>query len=267
VNYFEISPGYLLAPFIKTYWFLEGNLPAYAIQPERVFPDGCTELIIHYGEAFEKITGSTTEKQANSFVFGQLEAYIELLPSTATGVMGVRFYPNGLSHFTKVPLNEFGQQSIELHHLFNKESIHLASRIAECPTATKKAEVIEQFLLQHLDSSKTENVIAHIVKNIYRVNGSVSINDLVKQYYLSERQLERKFAQQVGLSPKTFSRIIRFQQVFSLAINATSLTSLALEAGYFDQAHFVREFKSFTGYSPKQYFSGQPGLSSFFLDD
>jgi len=83
---------------------------------------------------------------------------------------------------------------------------------------------------------------------------------LANDYFLSERQFERQFRKFSGFSPKLFSRIVRFQSALTqYGNNEKSLTEIALETGYYDQSHFIHDFKEFSGYHPKQYFSGNSG--------
>ena len=268
MQYYEIAPSYPLNRYIKAYWFLEGTIPAGYLQPERIFPDGCMELIIHYGDAFHKVNKNNIEKQLNSFVYGQLEEYIELLPSASTGVMGIKFYPQGLSHFTDVPVNEFKNLAIGLSNIFKNDCRQLEAAISDAKDATERVAFVERFLYNCLKEPQTNNgLVNSIIADIYKSKGNITIAEIVQRYKTGERQVERLVTQSVGLSPKLFSRIVRFQQVFNLAPAANNLTGLALEAGYFDQAHFSREFKSFTGLSPRQFFKGQFEFSSYFLDD
>jgi AraC-like DNA-binding protein len=268
VDYSELPPSPALSHLIKTYWFLESGNDFTKPGPQRIFPDGCMELIIHFGDAFLKQKSGITAQQSSAFVFGQLESHLELIPSSRMGVMGVKFHPQGFSSFTKLPLITIKNQEVSLNDLFGRNACDIHDKIAEAKNALQRVKIMEASLMKEMRRTKISNgVTAFIVNDIHQSRGLLSVGSLVKKYHISEKKLERLFNQQVGLSPKSFSRIVRFQQVFRLVSSSTNLTELALNAGYFDQAHFIREFRSFTGLSPRQYFSRDNGFTQLFLDD
>lgn len=117
-----------------------------------------------------------------------------------------------------------------------------------------RLHVIENFLIQRLNSSANQRQIILAVEIIKKHAGNLKITMLAQQLKISQSKLERRFRKIVGASPKKFASIVRFRNVLNIASNESSMTQLGLEAGFFDQAHFIKDFKSFTGVTPEKYF-------------
>ena len=127
-------------------------------------------------------------------------------------------------------------------------------------------EVVQSYLVSLLIDKPTDKLIKNITEEIHKTNGLLKIEDIAQSANISKRQLERRFNEIIGVSPKKFSTIVRFQQAIQLFEKNDTLTALAYDSGYFDQAHFIKEFQTFTGLTPEQFFNKQlqPELSEVF---
>jgi transcriptional regulator GlxA family with amidase domain len=144
----------------------------------------------------------------------------------------------------------------------------LGDEVVKAPTSEKRIEIIESFLLDKLKTEKAYDELAKTsVELLLKSKGQVTIEALAGQMQTSRRQLERRFSTVIGLSPKQLSKIIRLQATLKMMEQKqfTSLTALAYENGYFDQAHFIKDFKEFTGLSPKQFYAGNLKMSALFI--
>ena len=130
----------------------------------------------------------------------------------------------------------------------------IITQLKEAKSDTLRIEVIENFLLINLRTQKSQELIKITVEIIKKHAGDIKIMVLADQLHVSQSQLEKRFRNVVGASPKKFASIVRLRNVLETAPNYDSMTKLGLQAGYFDQAHFIRDFKSFTGITPERYF-------------
>jgi AraC-like DNA-binding protein len=262
------SPHYLLKPYVKCFWILEGVIIPGAENIEKVLPDGCMEMILHYGDAFKKMgAGGIVETQPYNFIIGQIKSYIQLAPTGNIGVIGVRFYPNGLSAFTNVPADELTGECVTLDNFFGRDNLHELQLKLPAANYKMKVGLIETLLLKKLAPHKYDFVIDSIVKKIRHHDGQVDLPTLLKDFKISERHFERQFKKAVGLNPKFFARLTRFNSIMQLMNSNGDTTSISLSylGGYYDQAHFIKDFKEFSGENPGQYFSANHTLSSLFL--
>lgn len=268
MHYQEFQPNSILSKFIECFWLLESSDKKSQTEPQKILPDGCIELLFHFKSLNRRfISDDESIAEPRSFFSGQIKRSIMIQSTGAVGVLGVRFRPAGAYPFLRLPIVELTEKVIDLTEIWGRVGRELNSRILESTTNQERIRHVECFLLNRLDQKIAEDVIVRqALVEIIRAKGQTSIDFLMRNIGISGRHLERKFDQLVGLTPKTFSRIIRFQNVFDLLNknNFQHLTIFALQCGFYDQAHFIHEFKEFTGQSPTAYFSNKHKIAALF---
>ena len=268
MNYqtYPASPD--LAPLIKCFWSLEFSV---APQPEKqtIIPDGCIELIIHYGDLYQQFQeASSSFVQPRSFVFGQLSNTLEIAPTGRTGIIAARFHPDGFVPLATIPLAEMENRAVPLSELFGEEGDFLEKYVLAALTQAERIQQIETFLLARLNKLEVlDRIVKSSIEILLSQAGQVKVEEMAKKLNINRRKLERKFTTTVGLSPKQLSKIIRLQAALRQLNQNTelSLTELAYQNGYFDQSHFIKDFKAFTGISPKQFYANHLQLSTLFI--
>ncbi len=157
--------------------------------------------------------------------------------------------------------------AVPLKNLFGEDGQEIEQKILNANTPLERINLIETFLFYRLTDMETvDHIVKSTVETILTANGQLSINELSKQNNINRRQLVRKFSSTIGLSPKQLSKTIRLQATLKtlLTKNITSLTDLAYENKYYDQAHFIKEFKAFTGLTPKEFYGDHLKMSLIF---
>ncbi len=268
MNYQTYIPCPQLTNFVKCYWTLEAPHTLES-EKQRIVPDGCIEMIFHYGDLYKQYLNETDFIiQPKCFVFGQITAPLEIEPTGQTGIIAVRFTPDGFLPFATMPLEQMENKPVKLTKLFGNEAILLEENILTAKTAEDRIKIIEAFLILKLQSTEAADRLAkESVEILLQTSGQVSVDELSGQLLVNRRQLERKFSSAIGLSPKQLSKIIRLQATLKMmqAKQFKNLTSLAYENGYYDQAHFIKDFKEFTGFSPKEFYAGNLHMSALFI--
>lgn len=267
MTYNEYIPDAELAPYVKCIWALQVEGMPGNPHRERILPDGCMELIFHYGDLFQQYHNDRPELQPRSFVHGQMKAYIEIAPTGNTGMIAARFYPHGLAAFIDMPVYELTDRVTDVGSLFGKNAWELEQQLGNAPNEAERVRLLTGFLTKRLRRSSVKtDMAANAVRTIMTTGGNIAVNKLAMDACMSERQFERVFLASVGVSAKAFSKIVRFQHSIRAAQSGkqTTLTQLAHDSGYYDQAHYIRDFKAFAGVTPVQYFSGIHALSDLF---
>ncbi len=261
------EPNSDLADFVKCYWTLESDKKNTPVK-NTIIPDGTMKLIFHYGDTYihHQNSGSSIILP-KYFLIGQLTRPYVVEPVGITGSFSVRFHPNGFLPFTTIPIKEMENTAVPLNLLFGKEGDEIGENILNAKNTSERINLIENFLLERLtDKQNIDSVVNATIETILDANGQFSVNELSQQNNINRRQLVRKFSLAIGLSPKQLSKTIRIQTALKklLSKQVTSLTDLAYENEYFDQAHFIKDFKEFTGLTPKEFYGDDLKMSLIF---
>lgn len=263
MQYLEFRPHPHLASVVQCYWTLRGRGPAGGV--ERVIPDGATELVLHFGESFLRIDGvGRRERQSRALFAGQLTEHVLLEPSTTIDIVAVRFQPGGAGAFMGAPMEELADEIQDLAIVGVPRDASLLARVGEFDDTRGRLAALERELLDRIDPTVgVDPVVAYVAARLTESGGTCSLDALAAECGLGARQLLRRFRAGVGIGPKLFSRIARFQRAVSMlaAPESVSLADLAARCGYYDQAHLNRDFRQLAGIAPGRFLAESHEMS------
>lgn len=262
------KPRKELAGLIKCIWSLECGSNNKASE-ERIIPSGCIEFYFYYNskpiffnDDDKLVSGSKACVSGQKIKFGKVSS------TGKTGIFSVMLNPETAYSLLGLPANKISGQHVDLVDLWGAEGSELADKITGAANNEKRSDLIQDFLFGKLsvNSRRLEPRIKRTIDMINYSGGLVEVKTLTEAACLSRRQFERSFAEVVGLAPKQFARVVRLQKILSIKQNQNdiSLTELALKSGYFDQSHFINDFKNMTGLTPKNYFNICPAFSDYY---
>lgn len=265
--YQTFEPHQDLAPLIKCYWTLESP-KADSPGKQTIVPDGCIEMIFHYGDPYLQYTSQDQQfLQPACFVIGQLTRPLEIEPTGATGIFSVRFHPDGFLPWATRPIKEMENTPVSLEKLFGKAGQLIGERVIHATSTEQRIELIEAFLIHTMmEIAVTDRIVKSAVDMLLTANGQLSVQSLSRQTHINRRQLERRFSSAIGLSPKQLAKTIRFITTLRMLLEnpSTSFTTLAYANDYYDQAHFNKDFKSLTGLTPGEFYKDNLKMSALF---
>ena len=260
--YHTIPPPPHLAHVIRFFWVLEGDTGYTHYN----MADACVEMLFHYRGLFDEITNAGNITQSyTSGIHGPSHTLRRYTIEEGFSIFGVYFYPQAIPLLLGISAAEMANNTAELKDLLKGEGRILEERIMLAKNNQDRCAILCRFTEERLAASRVANLpVFAAIRDIIHHKPSLNIQSLSQAYYLSQRQFERQFKQYAGLSPKLFSRIVRFQSATAFYNRpVASLGSLALECGYYDQSHFISDFREFSGMHPKQYFSGRSGATDW----
>jgi AraC-like DNA-binding protein len=266
MHYREVRPDARLRPAIRCYWFLHGTMPAPA--PERIFPDGCCELIFHCGDRFSQHRDGQLIEQTRTLLIGPSTRALLIQPGRNVDVIGIRFHPGGGALLGAAAARELRDCALDARDAGVRLPTVLLERLAEVGRDRERAALLDQFMLRRLSVTALDHQVLVLQGWIVRSGGAVRMRTLAEATGLSMRQMQRRFQAASGVTPKLLSRLVRLQRALAAAaLPDATLAAVAARAGYADQAHFTREFREFAGVSPGAHFRGIHELSDHFVSD
>ena len=240
--YKEHRPPARLAPFVECFWTLRATED---IRDYPVLPDGCADIVYTRGVGWSgpRLVGTMTRRQSFSIAAGQFHC-------------GVRFRPGMSASFFRAPASETVDQSLALDGVDGRRMHGLLDRLDDAGQPEECVVIMEAQLVDPAEPGIAQQIAAYIVNK----SGQVRVDNLSFEAGMSARQLRRVFLEQIGLSPKHFCRVIRFRHSLSQLTQHRrgDWTQLALACGYYDQAHFINEFRELSGFTPGEYAARQP---------
>jgi AraC-like DNA-binding protein len=267
MNHHIFEPNHDLSALVKCYWTLESPKEKTPTR-NTIVPDGCMKLIFHYGGLYKHYTeNGQSITLPRCFLIGQLTRPYEVEPTGETGTFFVCFHPNGFLPFTTIPIKDMENTAVPLEKLFGTDGQEIEQKILNAHSTSERIALIETFLFNRLANTETvDHILKSTVETILTANGQLSVEELSRKTNINRRQLERKFSSAIGLSPKQLSKTIRLQATLKVLLNKKiiNLTDVAYENEYYDQAHFIKDFKEFTGLTPKEFYGDDLKMSLIF---
>ncbi|MDF2934176.1 MAG: helix-turn-helix protein [Chryseobacterium sp.] len=243
-------PTEQLKPYIKYFVVSENELE----NEYKVFPSSGLVIGFQYKGQLATVKDNTESKLTTAGITGITDGYKIFKNSANIGTILVYFTEIGFTHFVSHPANELFNLSLSLDDIFDKNNvIEVEEKLTIATTDKQRIKIVEQFLLSQLKDIEADKLIAEAVKLIYQSNGTIRIKELNEKLFISQSPFEKRFRKVVGTTAKKFASIVRFNTVLDNLNDSKSLTEICYENNFFDQAHFIKDFKQFTGDTPENF--------------
>lgn len=218
----------------------------------RVLPDACVELFINYTSTPIAIIANELHK--SSLVTFRMTKAMDVQMRKGSGCLAVCFHPGMAYGFFQLPMYLLSDSVTALADLWGRITTQIEEQLAEAPDNYLRADILQNYLLSRISGSKLDIHIEGCLKQLQTPAYLNTVTELTDISGISQRHLSRKFQKYVGLAPKEYLRVCRFINSLSYLKShpESSLTSIAYKSGYFDQAHFTKDYKAFTGHTPAE---------------
>ena len=280
MRYAEHPPPSALADHVRCVWTLSADAVPEGAAPEPVIPDGCAEIVLNVGDPFAHVTGTAEVLQPRALVIGQITGPLLLRPAGRTRLVGIRLLPWAGSALLHASMAELRDTWVDAHAVL-PALLELRDRLADTHEDVRAAATFA-FLHARLRPARVDPLARAIVEGIWTLKGAsapapetvsspeeaASVGSLARSLFVSRRTVQRVLRDRVGLGPRALGRILRVQRAIARLRAAPEpvLGRVALESGYYDHAHFCREFRRMTSLSPSEFLSRERALTEVFLE-
>jgi AraC-like DNA-binding protein len=257
VIYHEYRPSEQLAKYIKCYYSIECT--DNDIIEDKAFASGCLEIMFTLnGSPWQAKKHETFTDTSSVGLWGQILDPLTFRSTGRSEIFGVRFYPAAALFLLKEDISRFNDGVFDLSGVLGKTITELHSRLRDEKSIDERIKLADAYLAiklsEHPKALIRIDLVQRVMNEVTHRDFFDNIENVASRYGITSRYLQKIFVQYTGLTPKLFARINRFQNSLVLMGKGNvSLTDASYECGYFDQSHFIREFKSFTGLSPSAF--------------
>jgi AraC-like DNA-binding protein len=262
-----LHPSASLAPYVKQYWAMDSFVNPGINHLQRIVPNGFLECTFYLGDTPTYLRNEQAEKNY-AMISGQQYGFYDISVSGHLQLFSIVFSPFGARYLLDFPLSELKNQSIPANYILRKYGDEISEQLHLASSQEHRKQIVEKYFIKVLEHHQQWNLdrFSAIFQLINQTKGNVNILELASEACLSRKQFERSFTDHVGISPKKYLRIIRFQHVLHIKqLNPPiNLTKLALAGNYYDQSHMINDFRYLTGFSPKEYFDKCLPYSDYF---
>lgn len=255
--YREFPPSPELRPYIKCFYIIEHE--NNVVVNDRAFAMGCMEFMFNIGDgAFETGRGANYSRTPKSELWGQIISPLDYRSLGKNKLLGVRFFPHTAALFLGEPIQLLNDNVSDVGSVVGKDADDLHERLGNLCNLNEQIHLLESFLLKRLDRFQKKlhkfRIVNGVIGEMQKENFFSNLEDVASQYGITSRYLQKLFLEYTGLTPKLYQKITRFQKSLFLAGEKKgSFTDIAYACGYFDQSHFVRDFKFFTNTTPSAF--------------
>lgn len=246
------APSERLRPFVRAFVVVE----TIAAAPSALLPAPHLVAAFRYRGSAEQLVAGGARPIPDAAISGVATALRRLRTSANGGVIVAQFRAAGAAAFFEAPLHELAGATFDLDALVSRAALaELTERLAAAATLAARVALVDDFLWARYDPQRAapDPLVARAVAAIHSARGAIRIGALAKQLGISRDPLEKRFRRTVGASPKQLASIVRLASVIAAYRPGASLTQLAYAAGYFDQSHFIHDFRAATGDSPERF--------------
>lgn len=249
MNYGLYAPPQHLRGLVRYFWNFECDRTDDLPSEHQAMADGCPEIIFQYNGGFLE------NKNFVSYLRAPRSDSKVLRLGDRMGLFAIRLYPHAIRQLMRVPNNELVNGSFELTHIFGNKYNYVNEQILEAATTEHRIKVAGDFLMTLWQASEKDSIY-ECIRQVLQNEGNVNLDDLRALTGLSVKQFERRFTAVAGFPPKYYSRITRFQGTKRKYASGKfrTLSELSHACDYYDQSHFIREFKEFSGMQANQFF-------------
>lgn len=249
-------PAADLSRFIEHYWFVTSTPQAPVDLRVDVFVDGRADLIFNFGAAYlRQVIGGEARKISRSNLDAQRLQPIRITQRGIVRTTGVRFRLGGVGPFARASLHDFTNATVPPYAALGSEARALEDALRDTADLDKQARYLDVFFRRRLSLDDSFEGFESALRASVETNGAASVDDMAAAAHVSSRHVDRLFRRYLGIAPKVLARILRFQSTLKALMRdpGCSLAEVAAAAGYFDQAHFIKDFRRMSGGVPRGY--------------